>query len=238
MLPASVVDEQPRRRRTTHTWETGAEAQPSHWQGVHCSVCAQCAEAMQAAAAEEQLDAMTPLIHACLSGRTHCVQELLLECVDVDFADPDGHTALHAASAFGHKDCVELLIQAGAKLDASDNEGATPLDGARMSETESTTQIVSLLADAGELEAEPARLGAKLTVPPNAPLMPMADDTRPRRRVHQQRVSTRRLRTARSMVSDLREPASPTTQEDFAWQALSLQGADQPLFMRCIAMAG
>ena len=89
-----------------------------------------------------------------------------------------------------------------------------------------------------ELEAEPARLGARPAVPPNAPLMPRSDDTWPRRGVHQQRVSTRRLRTTRSMVSDVREPASPT-QEDFAWRvyeeglaARELQDADQPLFMQ------
>ena len=149
--PASqVLDARPRQRRITRTWETGAEAQPSQWLGGHCSACAQCIEAKRAAAADEQLDMMTPLIHACLSGRADCVRALLEEpSVDVDFADPDGHTALHAASAFGHKDCVELLIQGGAKLDTPDNEGATPLDGARMSRTESATQCASLLVDAG-----------------------------------------------------------------------------------------
>lgn len=140
----------PRARRITKSWATGAEVKPSQWLGAHCSTCAPCAETMRAEAANDALDAMTPLIHACLSGRTQCVRELLLEpSVDVDFADPDGHTALHAASAFGHKECVELLIQAGAKLDAPDNEGATPLDGAIMSRSESTTQCASLLVDAG-----------------------------------------------------------------------------------------
>lgn len=165
-----------RGRRISKLLETGAEAKPSQWLGEHCRTCAQCTETMRALcapspwamrvegdedleakraeAASDALDAMTPLIQACLSGRTECVRELLQEpSVDVDFADADGHTALHAASAFGHTECVELLIKAGARLDTPDKEGATPLDGARMNESESSTQCASLLVDAGCLWA-------------------------------------------------------------------------------------
>ena len=38
----------------------------------------------------------------------------------MDFADAEGHTALHAACAFGSTDCVRMLIQAGASLNLPD----------------------------------------------------------------------------------------------------------------------
>ena len=38
----------------------------------------------------------------------------------MDFADAEGHTALHAACAFGLTDCVRMLIQAGASLNLPD----------------------------------------------------------------------------------------------------------------------
>ena len=95
---------------------------------------------------------MTPLISACIDGRAGCVRALLQSPeADVDFADAEGHTALHAACAFGSTDCVRMLIQAGASLNLADLEGATALDGARMAGCDSGEACVSMMVAAGAI---------------------------------------------------------------------------------------
>ena len=123
------------------------------WSSAHCGSCSRCRSAKSEHA--EQMEWMTPLISACIDGRVGCVQELLQSPeADVDFADVDGHTALHAACAFGYADCVRMLIQAGASLSLPDHEGATALDGARMSGSDAGEACVSMMMDAGAKDAQ------------------------------------------------------------------------------------
>jgi len=138
-----LAEKRPASRRPTKLFVTAR----SQWETPHCKSCPQCREA---ARSEPDLDWMTPMTRACIDGRTPCVRQLLkAPDVDLDFADFDGHTALHAACAFGYEECARLLIQAGATLDMVDAEGATPLDGARMMGTGSGGAIASMLIEAG-----------------------------------------------------------------------------------------
>ena len=132
------------------------------WSSAHCGSCSRCRSAKSEHA--EQVEWMTPLISACIDGRVECVQALLQSPeADLDFADVDGHTALHAACAFGYADCVRMLIAAGASLSLPDHEGATSLDGARMAGTDAGDACVSMMVEAG------ARDGARAQVVEDQP---------------------------------------------------------------------
>jgi len=71
----------------------------------------------------------TPLIRACLHGRTPVVKLLLghdREVVALDQTDASGMTALYRACVSGHEACVGALLDAGALLQP-DAEGAKQL---------------------------------------------------------------------------------------------------------------
>ena len=124
------------------------------WSSAHCGSCSRCRSSKSEHA--EQVEWMTPLISACIDGRVECVQALLQSPkADLDFADVDGHTALHAACAFGYADCVRMLIAAGASLSLPDHEGATALDGAHMAGTDAGEACVSMMVEAGARDASP-----------------------------------------------------------------------------------
>ena len=85
-----------------------------------------------------------------------------------------------------------------------------------------------------ELEAEPARLGARPAVPPNAPLMTSGVDARFGRRVPRQRISTRRHTLTRSLTGDVGSPP-PMHEEWDRGDDDALPQADddsRPLFLR------
>lgn len=71
---------------------------------------------------------VTPLMHACMSGR-HEVVNALAERVDLDQVAIDGHgaTALSLAAYNGHTVCVKILLSAGANPDVADRAGMTAL---------------------------------------------------------------------------------------------------------------
>jgi len=65
----------------------------------------------------------TDLVDAARRGEVEVVQTLLAKGADVNAAEGDGLTALHAAAEQGHVEVAELLISAGAELEASTRIG-------------------------------------------------------------------------------------------------------------------
>jgi hypothetical protein len=51
--------------------------------------------------------------------------------VEVDAANADGNTALHAAAMRGQDAIVKLLVEKGARLDVTNKKGQTPLAAAK-----------------------------------------------------------------------------------------------------------
>jgi len=88
-------------------------------------------------------DGVTPLIAAAglgrLEDRTPAEEAKALEAVqiavelgnDVNAADKDGETALHAAAYRGSNAIIEFLVSKGARLDPKDRYGQTPLSVAQ-----------------------------------------------------------------------------------------------------------
>ena len=83
--------------------------------------------------------------------------------VDVNTANADGNTALHAAAARGYDTVIELLVENGATLDVTNNEGQTPLavamagsrrlGGRYAVPRKSTVELLRALAARGESPA-------------------------------------------------------------------------------------
>jgi ankyrin repeat protein len=55
------------------------------------------------------------------------VKTVLTFGLDVNAADGDGQTTLHAAAGYGFNSVVQLLADAGANLSPKDKRGITPL---------------------------------------------------------------------------------------------------------------
>ncbi|VDB87231.1 unnamed protein product [Peniophora sp. CBMAI 1063] len=64
---------------------------------------------------------------AARNGHYDMVNGLLAGGLDVNVADPSGHTALHAASVGGHISIVDLLLEYGAIINAVAEDSMTPL---------------------------------------------------------------------------------------------------------------
>ncbi|CAH1779098.1 unnamed protein product [Owenia fusiformis] len=78
---------------------------------------------------------------SCEQGDLNQV-ELLLEQVEVDWADTEGVTGLHISAANGHENIVRLLITRGAALDKSNTFGWTAL---MQASRHGHTNIIALL---------------------------------------------------------------------------------------------
>jgi len=97
----------------------------------------------------------TPLHYAAAAGQLSCIVQLIghpeaykMAPADINAADVDGWTPLHAAALFGHAKCCGLLIAAGTRLDACDRDGKTPLMLAQ-EEHPANTALIDLLAGRG-----------------------------------------------------------------------------------------
>ena len=88
-------------------------------------------DATTAAAVEEIDDVERPidpevrLMYSANEGDLDGIRELLDSCVNVNFKDSDGCTALHVAACNGLTDVVSLLLDRGSELDPSDCWGST-----------------------------------------------------------------------------------------------------------------
>lgn len=73
------------------------------------------------------LSGLTPLMTACMYGKTAMAAYLLGMGAATRLSDINGDTALHWAAYKGHADLVRLLIYSGVPLHCTDNFGSTPL---------------------------------------------------------------------------------------------------------------
>ena len=69
----------------------------------------------------------TPLMCACLKGRTQCVLSLLGHGADVHKAASDGMTAAHYAAFGGNSEMLCAILDAGVAVDVTDSNLMTPL---------------------------------------------------------------------------------------------------------------
>jgi len=97
----------------------------------------------------------TPLHHAARDGHLSCVAMLLgkhgsykLTPDEVNSANVDGWTPLHAAAFYGHSQICGKLLAAGARLDAVSSRGSTPLMLAQQ-EHPANTVLLDLLVGRG-----------------------------------------------------------------------------------------
>ena len=70
---------------------------------------------------------MTALMWTAHEGYGSLTKELILQGVNVNFQNPDGHTALHYASYTAQLEIVKMLLNKGAELDKENNDHRTPL---------------------------------------------------------------------------------------------------------------
>ncbi|MDM2172972.1 ankyrin repeat domain-containing protein [Mycobacteroides abscessus] len=78
---------------------------------------------------------------------------------DVNAADDDGSTPLHAAVADDSVEIVRYLLDAGADLEHANNKGETPLNVAVGNTTSNAGEIIQFLRDRGADPYRPANNG-------------------------------------------------------------------------------
>lgn len=76
---------------------------------------------------------VSELYLACRNDDVVKVKQLLshLTLEEIDRIEPNGSTALHAASYFGHIEIVRLLLEKGASRRQKNKNGVTPADEAK-----------------------------------------------------------------------------------------------------------
>jgi ankyrin repeat protein len=75
--------------------------------------------------------------------------KLIAEGADVNAADLEGLTPLHAAASRDSVEVVRILLDAGAEVDARSNTGDTPLYNAVRNTTPAAVSIMRLLRERG-----------------------------------------------------------------------------------------
>lgn len=98
------------------------------------------------------LKGLTPLMTACMYGRTATAAYLLGMNAQNHLTDINGDTALHWAAYKGHPDLMRLLMYSGVDLQKTDNFGSTPLHLACLS---GNMTCVRILCEKNNLELEP-----------------------------------------------------------------------------------
>ena len=71
---------------------------------------------------------MTALMWTSQEGDDSLTKQLILQGVNINFQNFDGHTALHFASWHNHTQCGILLVEAGADVSIVNKASQTPLD--------------------------------------------------------------------------------------------------------------
>jgi len=74
---------------------------------------------------KEPMGGSSPLISACLFGRTEMAKALITAGADLNVQNNDGSTALHTAAFFCRPDIVRLLLAAGANKTIKNKYGQT-----------------------------------------------------------------------------------------------------------------
>jgi FOG: Ankyrin repeat len=77
---------------------------------------------------KEPIGGSTPLITACLFGKTAVAEALIDAGADLNLKNNDGSTALHVAAFFCRTEIVKALIAKGADQSIKNNAGATALE--------------------------------------------------------------------------------------------------------------
>lgn len=77
---------------------------------------------------KEPIGGSTPLITACLFGKTEVAKALINAGADLSIKNNDGSTALHVAAFFCRTEVVKALIEKGADQSIKNNAGATALE--------------------------------------------------------------------------------------------------------------
>ncbi|KAK5643953.1 hypothetical protein RI129_007798 [Pyrocoelia pectoralis] len=90
---------------------------------------------------------ITPLHLAAVHGRSHIIQALLKQNIDVNASDESGKTPLHWAAVKGHLNVVEVLLSHSANVNKADNDGMTVLHYLFMMNVERDAEIITLLLE-------------------------------------------------------------------------------------------
>ena len=113
---------------------SGCKAQPSKID-IHTAIMTgnndafkQCIATRTSINEKEPMGGSSPLISACLFGRTEMAQALINAGADLNFQNNDGSTALHTAAFFCRTDIVRLLLAAGANKTIKNKYGQTPYE--------------------------------------------------------------------------------------------------------------
>ena len=77
--------------------------------------------------AQEPTLGSSPLISACVFGKSEVAKLLIEAGADVNLQNNEGSTALHSAAFLCRMDIVEILLENGADKELLNNYGSTPL---------------------------------------------------------------------------------------------------------------
>lgn len=98
------------------------------------------------------LTGLTPLMTACMYGRTATAAYLLGMNAQNHLCDINGDTSLHWAAYKGHPDVMRLLMYSGVDLQKTDNFGSTPLHLACLS---GNLYCVRMICEKDKVNLEP-----------------------------------------------------------------------------------
>ena len=91
----------------------------------------------------------SPLWALAFSGRTECLEQLLLKSCDINLCTDDGRSPVYVAAEKGHADCILKLASAGGDVNKCDNDGRSPIYNAASSgHSACISQLLASRADA------------------------------------------------------------------------------------------
>ncbi len=80
---------------------------------------------------KEPMGGATPLLTACVFGKTEIAKALINAGADLNLTNNDGSTPLHVAAFFCHKEIVKALLEKNANINALNGQGATALQSVK-----------------------------------------------------------------------------------------------------------